>query len=93
MLCGFGPSLAQARTNGFEWILDSSWARWAAEGWFYSETKWYRDVFMVDEVSAPLFGYTMDRFGWDCFMCILIGAMYRVIAAVLLLGLNRERQR
>jgi hypothetical protein len=28
---------------------------------------------MVAEVSAPLFGYSLDRFGFDIFMTLFIG--------------------
>lgn len=92
-MCGFGPSLAQARRNNYGWVLDMSYARWATEAWFYSETSPYRALFMVDDVSAPLFGFTMDRLPLDMAMCVLIGLVLRAIAYSLLVTVNRHKQR
>ena len=92
-LCGFGPSLAQARRNGFGWVLDLSYARWASEAFFTSETGPYRRLFMVEEVSAPLFGYTLDRMGTDFGLCILVGLVLRALAFLLLISVNRHKQK
>jgi succinate dehydrogenase hydrophobic anchor subunit len=92
-LCGFGPSLAQRRGYHLDWIQHISYARWASEAWFHYETLPYRDLYMVAEVSAPLFGYTLDRFGLDIAMMLVIGTAYRAVAFVLLVGLNRDKQR
>jgi hypothetical protein len=92
-MCGFGPSLAAARRNGVGWVLDLSYARWATEAWFATETGPYRQLFMVDDVSAPLFGYTLDRLPLDFSMCIVIGIVLRVVAYGLLVSVNRHKQR
>lgn len=94
-LCGFGPSLVQFRNWHIGFIQDMSYARWASEAWFHYETLPYRDLYMVEEVSAPLFGYTLDRFGLDCGMIVLIGFVMRVIAYGLLILLrytHKERR-
>lgn len=92
-LCGFGPSLVQARSWGVGWVMDMSHARWANEAFFHSETLAYRQIYMVEEVSAPLFGYTLDRFAVDITLMLLIGVVHRVLAFLLLIGLNRDKQR
>jgi hypothetical protein len=48
---------------------------------------------MAEEVSAPLFGYTLDRPLADIAVCVAIGTAYRAIAYGLLIGLNRSKQR
>lgn len=48
---------------------------------------------MVVEVSAGVWGYTLDRFGLDVFIMIALGLAYRAAAFGLLVGLNREAQR
>ena len=68
-------------------------ARWAAEGFFNAETGPYREIFMVEDISAQLFGYTLDRMSTDVAMCVTIGVLYRVLAGALLLLVNRDKQR
>lgn len=92
-LCGFGPSLVQFRDWGVGFVPDLSYARWANEAWFDYETRPYRSKYLVEEVSAPLFGYTLDRFAVDITMMLLIGTAYRAIAYVLLVRVNRDKQR
>ena len=92
-LCGYGPSLVQFRDWHLGWFLNLSYARWAVEAFFDIETRAYRAHFMVAEVSAPLFGYSLDRFALDVFLMIVIGTAYRVIAYFLLTRLNVDKQR
>lgn len=92
-MCGYGPSLAQMNDWGLGWVLDLSFARWAAEAWFHCETAPYRHVYMVKEVSAMLFGYTVDRLPLDIGLTILIGTVYRVVAYFGLVLINRDKQR
>ena len=61
--------------------------------WFHSESFAYRRLYMAEEVSAPLFGYTLDRPLADIAVCVAIGTAYRAIAYGLLIGLNRSKQR
>lgn len=92
-LCGYGPSLNQFNNWYLGWIPGMSYARWAVEGWFHAETLPYRDHFMVTEISAPLFGYTLDRFALDIATTVALGVAYRIVAYLLLILLNRSKQR
>lgn len=92
-LCGYGPSLVQGRQWGVGWVQDMAFTRWSSEAWFGSETAGAREHFMVDDVSAQVWGYTLDRTALDFSLIILIGCIYRVVAFGLLVGLNREKQR
>ncbi len=92
-LNGYGPNLKQGREWGLIFLQDLSFARWANEAWFHTETYAYRTHFMVQDVSAGVWGYTVDRFGVDITLMIFIGFAYRVVALGFLVGLNKERQR
>lgn len=92
-LNGYGPNLVQGRSWGVGWVQDMSFARWANEAWFHTETLPYRDHFMAEEVSAATWGYTLNRFGTDVALMVVIGVLYRAVAFGLLIGLNREAQR
>lgn len=92
-LCGYGPSLNQFHDWHLDFIPAISYARWGVEAWFTTETASYRDHYMVAEVSAPLFGYTLDRFAEDIGICVALGVAYRIIAFVLLIAIGRNKQR
>lgn len=92
-MCGYGPSIAQMAGWNLAWVLDLSFARWAAEAWFHCETAPYRHIYMVKEVSAVLFGYTVDRLPLDIGITILIGAVYRFVAYFGLVYINQDKQR
>lgn len=91
-LNGYGPSLKQFGSWNLGFIPDMSYARWASEGFFHSETLPYRTLFLVEEVSAPLFGYTLDRFALDIGLACAIGIVYRIIAYILLIRIDRHKQ-
>ena len=92
-LCGYGPSLVQGRQWNLYFLQFLSFARWGAEAFFHAETYAYRNHFMVLEVSAGIWGYTLDRFSLDIFMMILLGLGMRAVAFLLMIGLNRKEQK
>ena len=89
-LNGYGPNLHQGEQWGLGWLQAMSFSRWAAEGFFHAETFSYRNHFMVTEVSAGIWGYTMDRFGFDVFMMVMLGLVERAVAYVLMISLDRD---
>ena len=92
-LCGFGPSIKQFSSWGLGFLPATSYARWGVEAWFTSETELYRSLYMVEQVSAQLFGYTLDRFAMDMGVCVAIGIAFRILAYVLLVVVDRAKQR
>lgn len=87
-LCGFGPSLKQGREWGFLIIAqDVSYSRWAVELWLNSETDYFRGLYLVDDVTAATFGYTLQRPGVDGAMMAAIGLALRGLAYVGLLAI------
>jgi ABC-type multidrug transport system ATPase subunit len=80
-LCGFGPNLIQGREWGLVGVLqDISYARWGNEYWMHMETQPYRELFLVEVVSAGAFGYTLNRPVVDVVMMIVIGIGMRIAA-------------
>ena len=92
-LCGFGPSIRQGKQYGFYFVQALSFASWSSEAFFDAETAGYKDLFMVEEISARLFGYELGRFPFDMGMAVLLAFVYRVIAYVLMLVVDRQKQR
>lgn len=93
VLSGYAPSLTQFREWGLGWLPNLAYARWSNEAWFDRETLVYRAHYMVAEVSAPLFGYTLDRFATDMWVLLGIGCAFRALALLLMLVLQRDKQR
>lgn len=93
VLSGYAPTLKQFGDWGLGWLPDLAYARWANEAWFDRETAAYRDHYMVAEVSAPLFGYTLNRFAVDTAALLAIGCGFRALALLLMLVLQRDKQR
>ena len=92
-LNGYGPNLIQGKQWGLGWLQDISFSRWANEAFFHAETLPYRNHFMVTEVSAGIWGYTLDRFGLDVFLMLLLGVVERAVAFVLMVVVDREKQK
>jgi ABC-type multidrug transport system ATPase subunit len=93
VLCGNGPNLKDARKWGFEWFLDMSFNRWAAEAWYSEELLIYDGVYEIWKVSTEHFGFTLNRFWTDIFWIVVIGCAARLLAFILLVLLNRQKQR
>lgn len=92
-LSGYAPSLKQFDGWKLSFVPALSYARWGVEAWFQEETVLYRQNYMVEEVSAPIFGYTLNRFGFDMGICVLIGFVYRIVAYFLLISVSKDKQR
>ncbi|KAL2916645.1 hypothetical protein HK105_203757 [Polyrhizophydium stewartii] len=92
VFCGYGPTLADAKNWNLLFIWELSFNKWGAEAMF-SDSIWpYRDVYMID-LTAKTFGYTMNRFSVDVAMMFAIGVAWRIIAFVLMIVMNRDKQR
>jgi len=91
-MCGFGPSLTQARKWGTAWSLDMSYARWSNEAFFSLESHEYLVAFDVSAIS-DYWGYTLGRVEMDFLIMFGIGTIYQIIAFVLLVVVDRDKQR
>lgn len=79
----------QGREWGLIFVQDLSYSRWANELFLHGETLHYRDLFLAEEVTANIFGYTMGRPMFDMAAMALIGVLLRVVALGALLLLAR----
>jgi len=91
-LCGYGPTLTLAEQFKVKWLFALSFNRWGVEGFYDSETKYFRDLMRVEEVSAPFFGYTLNRFGFDMGMMVVFAVALRIVAFFLLILIQRRKQ-
>ncbi|KAL2918456.1 hypothetical protein HK105_201857 [Polyrhizophydium stewartii] len=92
VFCGYGPTLLDAKSWGIIFIWELSFNKWGAEALYSEALAPYRGIYMVD-FSAEQLGYTLDRFGFDVAMMLAIGVAWRVVGFVLMIALNRDKQR
>ncbi|KAI8843068.1 hypothetical protein BC829DRAFT_420151 [Chytridium lagenaria] len=92
VFCGYGPSLAQAKAWNIVWIYEMSFNKWAAEAHYSLSLRFYKHVYDTD-MSARLYGYTLGQVVKDFVACLLLGVVWRVIGFVLMVTLNKEKQR
>jgi len=69
-----------------------SYNRWGAEGFYETETRPFRDLMSVEEISAPFFGYTLNRFGFDMGMMAVFAIGLRIVAFFLLISIQWRKQ-
>ena len=93
VLCGDGPNINDMNSWGLGWMLDMSYARWGSEAWYSEELLIFDGVFEIYNLSARYFGYVLDRFWLNIFIMFCIGIAWRVVAFLLLVLVNRQKQR
>jgi ABC-type multidrug transport system ATPase subunit len=81
-LCGYGPNLKQGKEWGISIFQDLSYSRWVNELFIHAETMPYRDLFLVEEITADIFGYSLNRPTHDIFMMAFIGLLLRFLALI-----------
>jgi hypothetical protein len=65
---------------------------WAAEQNFSSVMSVYDHVY-ENSIPTDIFGYTLNRSGFDFGMMFLIGCFWRLLSFLAMIGLNRDKQR
>lgn len=93
VLNGSGPSISDLSRYSLDWILVISYARWGTEAWYSSELVIYDGVYEIQNISAKLFGYTLQRYNFDLLCIFILGCAFRLIAFILMVCLNRQKQR
>jgi hypothetical protein len=93
VMSGGAPSLTDMRRIKMGWLLDACFTRWATEAWYSEEVTVFDGVFEIYDVSAKIFGFTLWRYWFDITMLLIHGLVWRVIAFLLLIGLNRSKQK
>ncbi|KAI9313001.1 hypothetical protein DFJ73DRAFT_935659, partial [Zopfochytrium polystomum] len=88
VFCGFGPSL----DDKTRWAFGLSGNRWAAEAQFILWIEPYADVYNTG-ISALIYGYQLNETVRAVLAMVALGIIYRVVAFVLMVSLNRSQQR
>ncbi|KAI9337954.1 hypothetical protein BDR26DRAFT_1008338 [Obelidium mucronatum] len=92
ILCGYGPSLNQAKTSGYLFLFELSFNKWAAEAHYAVSINVYDKKIDID-LMASIFGYTLTQVPLDLAMCAVLGLGMRIVGYFLMIGLNRDKQR
>ncbi|KAJ3111509.1 hypothetical protein HDU96_005640 [Phlyctochytrium bullatum] len=92
VFCGFGLTLSDARDGGYIFVFNIGANRWAAEAQFWLTIKANRLV-MDMNYALSFCGYEADKEVQNLFIMLALGVGYRVIAYILLVLVNRQKQK
>ncbi|KAJ3276162.1 hypothetical protein HDV01_005610 [Terramyces sp. JEL0728] len=99
-LAGFIPAFFSGRDPRIpganvlvQFLLSISYNRWGTELFYSGELSPKRDIYQVDQVSQPIFGYTLGREGFDLAVMLAIGVVLRIIGFIAIRLYNQEKQR
>ncbi|KAJ3324504.1 hypothetical protein HDV06_006915 [Boothiomyces sp. JEL0866] len=99
-LAGFIPAFFSGRdpripgANIFvQFMLSISYNRWGTELFYSGEVSPMRNIYQVDQISQPIFGYTLGREVFDLMMMLIIGIALRLIGYIAIRLYNMEKQR
>ncbi|KAJ3263491.1 hypothetical protein HDU77_010608 [Chytriomyces hyalinus] len=92
VFCGYGPTIKAGRNMGIEFIYAMSYNRWATEAWFSRELSVFADVYNVT-ASAERYGYVLNKEEVNLGYSFVIGFVLRIVAFILMVLLNRDKQK
>ncbi|KAI8838265.1 hypothetical protein BJ741DRAFT_601981 [Chytriomyces cf. hyalinus JEL632] len=92
VFCGYGPTIKAGRNMGIEFIYAMSYNRWATEAWFSRELSVFADVYNVT-ASAERYGYVLNKEEVNLGYSFVIGFVLRGAAFILMVLLNRDKQK
>ncbi|KAJ3110662.1 hypothetical protein HDU96_006373 [Phlyctochytrium bullatum] len=92
VFCGFGPTLTEATESGYVFAYNIGVNRWAAEVQFALSLERYDSIYNVDW-SAQVYGYVRGQTARNLALMAALGVAYRVVGFMLMVALNREKQR
>ncbi|KAF2639904.1 hypothetical protein P280DRAFT_518339 [Massarina eburnea CBS 473.64] len=88
---GYGPSLSTVKTWHLEWAWRMCPGTWFSEAYFHAHTTPFAYLWDI-EAAAKWTGYTLNQLSLDMGMLFIIGTVYRVLAYIGLVFLNRDKQ-
>ncbi|KAF2724916.1 hypothetical protein K431DRAFT_281389 [Polychaeton citri CBS 116435] len=92
VLGGVAPPLSKVKTWHMEWFWRLSPGVWFTEAYFTENTTPLAFLYDVN-VASKAVGFTLNQYAMDAGMLFLIGAIYRVVAYLGLVLLDRKHQR
>ncbi|GAB7358916.1 hypothetical protein MBLNU230_g4136t1 [Neophaeotheca triangularis] len=91
ILGGVAPPLSKVKSWGVEWLWRMSPGVWFTEAYFSQNLLPLKHLYVL-ELAAEYVGYTLGQYTLDIAMLFVIGLVYRVVAYLGLVLLNRKRQ-
>ncbi|KAF2172517.1 hypothetical protein M409DRAFT_17750 [Zasmidium cellare ATCC 36951] len=92
VLGGVAPPLAKVKSWHMEWFWRLSPGVWFTEAYFSQNVLPMKYLYITD-LAAKSTGYTLGQYGMDIAMLFSIGVVYRLIAYLGLILMNRDKQR
>lgn len=89
-LCGFGPTLQDARGWGMMWLWQISYAKWGAEALYSQEVGFFKGVYDIQS-SADVYGYDLNNYSLDIGMMMVIGTALRILSFSVMMFFQRKR--
>jgi hypothetical protein len=89
---GFGPSLTDVRKAHMGWLWELSYGKHAAEAMMQYDSKIYASFYDLEDVSDSM-GYNLNRAFINLSVMLAIGTVMRAATFVLMIALNREKQK
>ncbi|KAK1811150.1 hypothetical protein LTR12_014491 [Friedmanniomyces endolithicus] len=92
VLGGVAPPLSKVKMWHIEWLWRMSPGVWFTES--YVTENWTPMSYLYQtDLASKTIGFTLGQFGSDVGILFLIGCVYRVIAYLALIMVNRDKQR
>ncbi|KAI8847582.1 hypothetical protein BC829DRAFT_490653 [Chytridium lagenaria] len=92
VFCGFGLDLETAAEGGYLWIFSLGANRWAAEAQYWLWIKNYSNIYDL-RPALSYGGYEANKVTRNLCAMLGLGIAYRVVAFVLMIVLNRQKQK
>jgi hypothetical protein len=91
--CGFGPTLVDAKRWHLDWFWELSYAKHCTEALYNLEVGSYANVYDLEETSK-FYGYAIgDVLAKNVCLALLIGTILRLVSFMMMIFLNRDKQR
>jgi hypothetical protein len=81
VLNGMSPSLATTRKWHMYWFWRMCPGTWLSEAYFTTNISPLRYLYQIDDAAGRI-GYTLDEFGKDMLLLLVLGTVYRIFAFV-----------
>ncbi|KAE9378553.1 ABC transporter-like protein [Stipitochalara longipes BDJ] len=92
VLNGYGPQLENVKAWHLEWLWRLCPGIWLTEAYFDQYLIRFEHLYDLER-AARWTGFTRHRFGFDIVLLIVIGTIYRILAFLGLIFMNRWKQR
>ncbi|KAJ3413478.1 hypothetical protein HDV05_007923 [Chytridiales sp. JEL 0842] len=92
VFCGYGPTLSSAKSGGYIFLFNIGVNRWAAEAQYDLTIQPYSHLFNI-EFSNAFFGYESGYVTRNLLVMLALGIGYRLVGFVLMVVLNRDKQK